>query len=42
MALDIHALETSFDLIAAHGDELTELFYRRLFGAAGVRRRRAA
>ena len=34
MALDIDALETSFDLIAARGDELTEIFYRRLFGAA--------
>ena len=34
MALDIDALETSFDLIAPRGDELTEIFYRRLFGAA--------
>ena len=34
MALDIDGLETSFDLIAPCGDELTEIFYRRLFAAA--------
>ena len=38
MALDITSLETSFDAIAARGDELVEDFYDRLFAAApGVR-----
>jgi methyl-accepting chemotaxis protein len=34
MPLDIDALETSFDLVAPRGDELVDLFYRRLFEAA--------
>ena len=34
MALDLDALETSFDLVAPRGDELTEIFYSRLFAAA--------
>jgi hemoglobin-like flavoprotein len=34
MALDIDALETSFDLIAPRGDELMDAFYRRLFATA--------
>jgi hemoglobin-like flavoprotein len=34
MALDVDALETSFDLVAPRGDELTEIFYTRLFAAA--------
>ena len=34
MALDLHALETSFDLVAPRGDELVEVFYARLFEAA--------
>ena len=34
MSLDLEALETSFDLVAPHGDELMDLFYRRLFEAA--------
>jgi methyl-accepting chemotaxis protein len=34
MALDLDALETSFDLVAPRGDELVETFYARLFGAA--------
>jgi hemoglobin-like flavoprotein len=34
MPLDIDALETSFDLIAPRGDELVDVFYRRLFAAA--------
>jgi methyl-accepting chemotaxis protein len=34
MSLDLEALETSFDLVASHGDELMDLFYRRLFEAA--------
>ena len=32
--VDVDALETSFDLVAPRGDELTELFYTRLFVAA--------
>jgi methyl-accepting chemotaxis protein len=32
--LDVDALETSFDLIAPHGEELVDTFYRRLFVAA--------
>jgi methyl-accepting chemotaxis protein len=31
MALDLDALETSFDLVAPRGDELVETFYTRLF-----------
>jgi hemoglobin-like flavoprotein len=34
MNLDLDALETSFDLVAPHGDELMDEFYRRLFEAA--------
>jgi hemoglobin-like flavoprotein len=34
MALDVDALETSFDLVAPRGDELTQVFYSRLFAAA--------
>jgi hemoglobin-like flavoprotein len=34
MSLDLEALETSFDLVAPHGDELMDLFYSRLFEAA--------
>jgi methyl-accepting chemotaxis protein len=34
MALDLTALETSFDLVAARGDELVDTFYARLFAAA--------
>ncbi len=34
MHLDLDALETSFDLVAPHGDELMDIFYRRLFAAA--------
>jgi methyl-accepting chemotaxis protein len=34
MNLDLHALETSFDLVAPHGDELMDEFYARLFDAA--------
>jgi hemoglobin-like flavoprotein len=34
MALDLDALETSFDLVAPRGDELVSLFYARLFAAA--------
>jgi len=34
MQLDLDALETSFDLIAPHGDELMDIFYARLFAAA--------
>jgi nitric oxide dioxygenase len=34
MSLNLEALETSFDLIAARGDELMEEFYSRLFIAA--------
>ena len=38
MSLEIETLETSFDLIAPHGDELMDEFYSRLFEAApGVR-----
>jgi hemoglobin-like flavoprotein len=31
MELDLHALETSFDLIAPRGEELIDEFYARLF-----------
>ena len=34
MDLNINALETSFDHIAARGDELVDVFYGRLFEAA--------
>jgi methyl-accepting chemotaxis protein len=34
MALDLDALETSFDLVAPHGDELVDTFYARLFATA--------
>ena len=34
MDLDINALETSFDSIAARGDELMDVFYARLFTVA--------
>jgi methyl-accepting chemotaxis protein len=34
MALDLTALETSFDLVAPRGDELVDTFYARLFAAA--------
>jgi hemoglobin-like flavoprotein len=34
MSLDLEAMETSFDLIAARGDELMDVFYARLFAAA--------
>jgi hemoglobin-like flavoprotein len=34
MALDLTALETSFDLVAPSGDELVDVFYARLFAAA--------
>jgi hemoglobin-like flavoprotein len=34
MDLNITALETSFDHVAARGDELVDVFYRRLFAVA--------
>jgi hemoglobin-like flavoprotein len=34
MALDLTALETSFDVVAPRGDELVDVFYARLFAAA--------
>ena len=34
MNLNTTALETSFDQVAVRGDELVEIFYRRLFDAA--------
>src|SRR5262245_1073503 len=34
MALDLQALETSFDLVASRGDVLMDVFYTRLFAAA--------
>jgi hemoglobin-like flavoprotein len=34
MPLNLEALETSFDLVAPHGDELMDEFYSRLFAAA--------
>ena len=34
MTLDLEALETSFDLVAARGDELMDCFYAELFAAA--------
>jgi hemoglobin-like flavoprotein len=32
--MDLDALETSFDLVAPHGDELMDAFYTRLFTTA--------
>src|SRR5919109_5370879 len=32
--MNLHALETSFDLVAPRGDELMDEFYTRLFAAA--------
>jgi hemoglobin-like flavoprotein len=32
--MDLHALETSFDLVAPRGDELMDEFYSRLFETA--------
>ena len=34
MTLDIDALETSFDHVAARGDEIVDVFYERLFATA--------
>jgi len=34
LTLDLDALETSFDLVAPHGDELMDVFYARLFATA--------
>jgi hemoglobin-like flavoprotein len=34
MDLDIDALQTSFDHMAARGDELMDVFFERLFAAA--------
>jgi hemoglobin-like flavoprotein len=34
MSLDLPALETSFDLVAPHGDALVDTFYARLFATA--------
>jgi hemoglobin-like flavoprotein len=34
MSLNLHALETSFDLVAPRGDELMDDFYSRLFETA--------
>ena len=34
MALDLDALETSFDLVAPRGEELVDTFYTRLFAVA--------
>ena len=34
MSLNLEALETSFDVVAPHGDELMDEFYSRLFAAA--------
>jgi hemoglobin-like flavoprotein len=36
MALNLNALETSFDLVAPRGKELVEIFYARLFSTAPV------
>jgi hypothetical protein len=33
MPRDLEALETSFDLVPAHGDELMDTFCARLFAA---------
>ena len=32
--MDVHVLETSFDLVAPRGEELMDVFYARLFEAA--------
>ena len=32
--MDLDALETSFDLVAPHGDDLMEIFYAKLFDTA--------
>jgi hemoglobin-like flavoprotein len=34
MTLEVEILETSFDTLAPRGEELVEVFYRRLFAAA--------
>jgi hemoglobin-like flavoprotein len=34
MTLQLDALETSFDLVAPHGEKLVDIFYTRLFAAA--------
>jgi hemoglobin-like flavoprotein len=34
MDVNVNALETSFDHVATRGDELVDVFYRRLFAAA--------
>jgi hemoglobin-like flavoprotein len=34
MPLELDALETSFDLVAPHGEKLVDIFYARLFAAA--------
>jgi len=34
MAIDVEALEESFDLVAPRGDELMKTFYDRLFETA--------
>jgi methyl-accepting chemotaxis protein len=34
MQIDLESLETTFDLVAPRGDELTDIFYARLFEAA--------
>jgi hemoglobin-like flavoprotein len=34
MHLDVETLETTFDLVAPRGDELMDVFYKRLFAAA--------
>jgi methyl-accepting chemotaxis protein len=34
VSLDLEVLETSFDLVAARGDDLMDVFYPRLFAAA--------
>jgi hemoglobin-like flavoprotein len=36
MTLQLDALETSFDLVAPHGEKLVDIFYARLFAAAPV------
>ncbi|HEX5622220.1 MAG TPA: globin family protein [Solirubrobacteraceae bacterium] len=34
MPLELDTLETSFDLVAPHGEALVDVFYKRLFAAA--------
>jgi hypothetical protein len=41
MALDLDALESSFDLVAPQGDALVDTFYTRLFAAAPATSRTA-